>query len=133
MSTAEPRYARALYSLQAENGTDGVKKSADCLDAVAEIFSGSKEVSRFMSNPLIPAAARKNAALNLLPADSPKNLKSLVALLADRKRLPLLSGIADAYRKLLTEAGEVLYIKVSSAFPLESEQIKNIGENNQQK
>jgi F-type H+-transporting ATPase subunit delta len=62
-----------------------------------------------------------------MPAGAPAEIKSLVSLLSGKGRLALLPGVAEAYRQLLTETAEVLYITVSSAFPLDEEQYGRIG------
>jgi F-type H+-transporting ATPase subunit delta len=123
MASPAARYARALY---AETDADALRRTANALDGLGEAISETDGLRDLLSNPLIPIEAQKDTLLALTPSDAPETLRSFVSLLADKRRLILINEIAKAFRLLLTEAGEVLYITVASARPLDEGQYERL-------
>jgi F-type H+-transporting ATPase subunit delta len=127
MSGPAKRYARALFS-QTGEALALHRQASGILDSLSKAISETPELRRFVANPLIPVNAARETLLRLLPGDASVVLRSFISLLADRRRLNILPDIAAAYRELLTEAGYLLYIEVSSAYPLDDDQYARLGE-----
>ncbi len=125
--TAARPYARAIF--------DGVESSAPWLSALRVLSLTVQEpaLAEMLNNPQI--SAQKwcdffNSILqqSLKAAVQPieKKLHNLIALLVENKRLILLPDIELVYHNLLIESEGVEEIEVSSAFPMNQEEIAQL-------
>lgn len=118
------RYARALLDASGA-AADEVSKQ---LEAFEQVFSSSKELSDMASNPAYSRAQRQGVVTKLgeLTGVAQPQLINLLKLLNERNRLAALPDIARVYRDLAdTKAGRVRG-KVTSAVPLQPEQLKKL-------
>lgn len=113
------RYARALLETAAGRGADAPLALRDELRGFAPLVSESAELRRVLAHPgvgreprrlLLEALAERQGASPLL--------RRLVAVLAARDRLGLLSEIAQAYADLANAAQGVVSAEATSAVPL---------------
>ena len=111
------RYTRALFQLARETGEE------EKIGSEIEQFQSAHEqsdLSKVLTNPAFPAAARKNILRQVLATQqlSPLTTKFL-SLLLERDRLGYLPGIVSSYRRMLNEAQGRVEARVVSATPLD--------------
>jgi F-type H+-transporting ATPase subunit delta len=127
MSGPAKRYANVLLNQSVQN-LALLRQTAEILDALAEAVNETTELRRLLTCPLTPVNAARDIMLKLMPGGENPALRPFVSLLADRRRLALLPDIAAAFKKLLAEAGYMLYVEVASAYPLDDGQYARLGE-----
>jgi F-type H+-transporting ATPase subunit delta len=118
--TSAARYARALFDVSLKEA-DVVKVRAD-LDAVAAAVAESHDLTRVIDSQGVPDAARRQIMMAVgerLGVSAP--VSKLLGLLADRRRLDLLSDLAAVYAERLREHQNVLQADVTTAAPLSPE------------
>lgn len=125
MSAASPRYAEALFNAVSPDEAD---TAGQILAQFTALLSNEPELKRFLLNPTVPVSARKETALLLLPDNTPETVRHFIALLIENKRLPELSDINTAYRRLTARAANRIDIQVTSAQPLDDSQLAQIRE-----
>ena len=123
---AVQRYAKAFYNLATEK-----KKLDVALNELREFSSAvekDKDLHYFFTSPIVRAEDQKAALEKFF---GKKNLseetKSLLLLLAEKRRFQLLPGIADAFQTVVDEARGVARGQVVSAttlFPEERQKLE---------
>lgn len=116
-SNVAKRYAKALFELAGESKQ--VEQVGRALGGVASALETSPELRAVFENPSYDTAAKKKvigAVAERLSA--PRMLVSALMMLADRRRLPHLRSIADAYQSMAEESAGRLRAEVISAGPL---------------
>jgi F-type H+-transporting ATPase subunit delta len=117
------RYARALLDVVAQQGDpEGVQRE---LDGFAEMFRGP-ELAEVSSSPAVPVASKRaivEALIAKAAASTP--IRNLLLMLADRNRLALVPGIADAYTERLMEFRRIVRVELTTATPLPSERAQD--------
>jgi F-type H+-transporting ATPase subunit delta len=113
MNVVSRRYARALFDVlppdQGEVGLVGLLRLSDVLAS----YPDARELLR---NPAVPEERRAafiealSRALTLDP-----RVRRLFALLVERRRMNLLTEVAEAYRNLLDQRTGTLRVEVASA------------------
>lgn len=125
------RYARALLAL-AEEQKEVSRIQSDLL-SFRDSWKASTELRELFSNPAFGMEVRKKVLdelarrMNFSPAFS-----RALQMLADRRRLPYIEGIADAYVAMADEKAERVNAEVISATPLSEsylEQLQKVLEN----
>jgi len=114
------RYARALFDVALKE-SDPVRIERD-LASFAGLMSSSAELSGALTNPAVPAAAKRRIADALagrLEVAAPT--RKLLLLLADRERLGLVPDLLEVYRTRLLEHQQVVRAEVTTAAPLAPE------------
>lgn len=115
--SAARRYAEAVHDLALkENAVDAYRAS---LDSVAAAFA--PQTLRALRDPSVPMQQRL-AAIEAATADQPKTIRSLLAILARRDRLPLLAAIARAFGDLVDKRAGIAKAKITTAIELDQEQ-----------
>jgi F-type H+-transporting ATPase subunit delta len=124
-SGAARRYARALLELAVEQADPG--RIREQLDALAAALESHRELAAALQHPAL-GAEKKQALLQGVFKDVAPLLARLLALLAQRNRLPLLPGIARAYATLWNAQRGVAEAELVSAAELEPTQRGAIAE-----
>ena len=110
------RYARALFELARESET--LELSAEELARTVAAFDEPR-LRLLVLSPAIAGNVRVNTARSVAEAlGVSKSLANLVALLAERDRLPILPDIARWYEGLVDEALGRARVTIRSAAPL---------------
>lgn len=112
------RYARALFEVAQAEASDLSKVDAD-LTAIAAAIRDHAELARVMASRAVPDATRRRIVVSVaesIGASAP--LVKLVGLLADRRRLSLLTDIAAQFSARLLEHRNVIPAQVVTAVPL---------------
>lgn len=115
--SAARRYAEAVHDLAlAENAVDAYRAS---LDSVALAFA--PQTLRALRDPSVPMQQRL-AAIEAATVEQPRSIRSLLAILAGRDRLPLLGAIARAFGDLVDKRAGIAKAKITTAIELDQEQ-----------
>lgn len=119
------RYARALYMIGVEeNRLDALTREVKSL---GDTVRGSAELAGFLSNPVVPQAARRAVMaevlgrLTLSPAT-----RHLALMLTERRRGHLLPDVADALAALHDERAGRVHAQVRSATALTDTQTQKV-------
>jgi F-type H+-transporting ATPase subunit delta len=122
------RYATALFGLaRDESQIDAVSRSLDTLEAA---ITESPDFRTLVSSPLIGRAAAGKSVRALTPTlgVDPITAKFL-GVLADNGRLSELKAVIKAVRKLAADNRGETTAEVTSAFPLNDDQVARIKSN----
>jgi len=116
-SPAARRYARAIFDLGLESGAAD-RVSSD-VHKVGECVSESADLSRVLSDPLVPLEARRQVMSTIADRLGVSPLvKNSVLLIADKRRSLLIPEIAAVLRELADEREGRVRAQVTSAQPL---------------
>lgn len=115
--SATRRYAEAVHDLALRE--DGVDAYRAALDSLAAAFA--PQTLRALRDPSVPLKQRL-AAIDAATAEQPKTIRSLLVLLAQRDRLPLLAGIARAFGDLVDKRAGIAKAKITTAVELDQDQ-----------
>ena len=119
------RYATALFGLaRDENQIDAVGRSLDMLEAA---MIQSADFKALVSSPLIGRAEAGKAIRALTPALGIDPISArFLGVLADNGRLSDLKAVIKAFRKLAADNRGETAAEVTSAFPLNDDQVARI-------
>lgn len=124
MANVLNKYAESL--LEVAKG-QGVEHSvyADLLE-IKKAVANDAAFTAFADNPKVSHESRKAFVAEMFKGvDTP--LKNLLNILADRKQLGYLPGIADAYVTYYNAANEQAKMKVESVYALSTEELDALG------
>ena len=116
-------YAQALFRLAQES--QGVKAWFARLQTLAAI-SQDPEMIKVIGNPKYSAVQVADILLSLTGETDNKELASFLALLCKNKRLSYLPEIQEVYGRLKRVEEGVRRIVITSAFPLDEIQLKDL-------
>ena len=119
LTLARP-YARAAYAIARESGT--AAPWSDALAFAARVAADPR-VHALLGHPQL---GRDDAVALLSPDDASEPFRNFLALLADNRRLPLLTEIAGLFEELRAEAERVVKAKVTSATALPAAELDTI-------
>ncbi|GIW42475.1 MAG: ATP synthase subunit delta [Candidatus Binatia bacterium] len=126
MSRVARRYAKALFGLARERAQD--ERVEGELEALARAFQ-DRDVARLVSSPLVSPEARSEVVAVLRERAKLSELVSrFLAVLAEAGRLAELPSVAEHYRALQDEALGRLRLRVSTAMPLEGDELERLVE-----
>jgi F-type H+-transporting ATPase subunit delta len=122
------RYATALFGLaRDEQQIDAVSRSLDTLEAAT---TGSADFKTLISSPLIGRAEAGKAIRALIPTLGVDPITGkFLGVLADNGRLSELRAVIKAVRKLAADNRGETTAEVTSAFPLNDDQVARIKSN----
>ncbi len=111
------RYAKALVEIGSETGTLDV--IVEEMGRVAEAYEGTPELRSALGNPLVAHASKKGIVSEICEKLSVSTTtKNTVLLLVDRRRMPVLPGIAQVLKEMNDLKKGVVRAEVVSAAPL---------------
>src|SRR5262245_44450208 len=119
------RYARAVLDIGIAKGT--YEQLGKDLDDLAAIYSGSRDLTEALTNPVFPMSRRRAVLEAILEraAVTPVT-RNFVLLLLDRERIPYLPAIARELRAMVDERAGRVRAVVTSARALSDENVANI-------
>lgn len=119
------RYARALYMIGVEEGRlDALTREVRSLGDTVRM---SSELATFLSNPVVPQAARRAVVGEILGRLSVSPVvRNFALMLADRRRGHLLPDVADALAVLSDERAGKVQAQVISATALTDAQVQKL-------
>ncbi|HKA89646.1 MAG TPA: ATP synthase F1 subunit delta [Haliangiales bacterium] len=119
------RYARALLDLGVQNDT--FEQIGKELDELAAMYSGSRDLTEALTNPVFSHTRRRDVLMAILEeAKASPVVRNFVLLLFDRERMPYLPGIARELRAMVDERGGRARATVTSARALTADQVKKV-------
>ncbi|MGA9381281.1 MAG: ATP synthase F1 subunit delta [Phormidium sp.] len=122
---AEP-YAEAMMALaQGQNLTE---KFGEDARGLIEVVKSSPELQKFLGDPLIPTAKRKEVIRQMIGDQVHPYVMSFLMLLVDKKRIRFLEAICQEYLNRLRELNQTVLAEVASAVELSEEQKQSVRE-----
>lgn len=124
MNLIEKRYAEALVeiALKGEN-IDRFQKE---LEIITDMYDKHQEFKEFFDDMQIPFKDKKAVIEKSFEGKTADELKNFLVLLAQRKRMDLLTGIKRQFTKIADKRRNLLNIQVFSAFAPEEDQLNGI-------
>lgn len=112
------RYAKAILQSANENNTAAVLFGD--MQSVYDTIEGSRELQTVLQSPVIKANDKKQVLLKIFSGQC-GTTHSLINILVENKRTPLLSRVAKSYIDLYNNEQGVKVASVITAIPLTSE------------
>ncbi len=122
-SRAATRYAQAILQKANENDTQAVLFGD--MQSVYGTIQNSRELQAVLQSPVIKAHDKREALLKIFSGQSDIT-HSLINLLIENKRAPLLGAVASTFIDLYNEQQGVKIATATTAVPLSSELEKKI-------
>ncbi|MDR1193502.1 MAG: ATP synthase F1 subunit delta [Peptococcaceae bacterium] len=126
MSALARNYAEGLLTATVDPAE--ATAAGDVLAGFDQLLATTPELRQFMSNPLVPGEAKKEAVGELLPAAAPVAARHFLYLLIDKERLRWLPDILVEYRREQAALRGEPVIQVTSAQPLDDRQMGEIAD-----
>ncbi|HLW33537.1 MAG TPA: ATP synthase F1 subunit delta [Aequorivita sp.] len=117
-SRAAIRYARAILQNADSNQTESVVFGD--MQSVYQTIEGSRELQTVLQSPVIKAHDKQEALLKIFSGQS-EATHSLIKVLVNNKRLPILGKIAKSYIDIYNDKLGIKMATVITAVPLSSE------------
>jgi F-type H+-transporting ATPase subunit delta len=116
-------YAQAVFRLARESKS--LKAWSDRLQRLAAIAQDA-EMTKVVGNPKFSASQVANLFVSLSGEPGNQELTSFIGILAENERLDVLTQIQEIYEQLKSKDEGVKEAVISSAFPLNDAQLKNL-------
>ena len=113
MSRAAYRYAKAALKFASNEAKD----LGDDMDQVLALFEAHEDVASFLENPLLPAKAKKETLIKLIPQHT-KAFAQLLEVLTLNNRLSILEAVARQYKNQNELLQGYISATVVTAIPL---------------
>ena len=117
ISTTAKNYADALKKLAQDDqiSYDDILKNLEC---ILEICKTSNDLQNVLSNPSISDETKFSIINDVFHKDIDKKIIDFVKVLIEKKRFNELSGITEAYKKVLDNIKNIQRVDVVSAISL---------------
>lgn len=125
LTTLARPYAKAVFAEANE------KKTLDAWSADLFLLSAcvaDAKVEEFLKNPALTAQLQADTVIEICGDQLTSTAKNLVVILAENKRLTLLSEISELYEEMKAQLENTVDVVVTSARPLTSEQSDKLAE-----
>jgi len=125
---AARRYAAALFDVTEKNrSSDRAERE---LTDLAQALLSHAELSRVIASPAVPASVKKTIVTEIIKKAGvvSAEVQRVVAMLADRDRLDIVSDVASAYASRVMDARRVVRAEVTTALPLSAATRTALGE-----
>jgi F-type H+-transporting ATPase subunit delta len=119
-------YAEALLDLAKSN--DSLKETTNDMNIVSQFLANSSDLKKFLGNPLITKAAKKNVVKDILGEQIDGSTLKFLLLLVERGRIENLDSIAQKFLELSFKQESIEIAKVTSSIQLSAQQQKDIAE-----
>ena len=123
---ASKKWAKALIELTQED--DSISKEAVLSDirCVAETFNSSDELSNVINNPSISTEEKQIVICKLFQDKVLPVVYNFLFVLNLKKRMNIISDIADEFEKELEELKNIVRVDITSAIDISEERKKEI-------
>lgn len=118
-SRAALRYAKAILDTAVEQKIES--QINDEMKLIDQTIDGSKELQAILKSPIVKPNVKKDVLLKIFENKTSKLTNSLVDVLIENKRLPLLDDVASAYNIMYDHLKGKEVAKVTTAVPLNDE------------
>ncbi len=117
--SVENVYARALLEIAAEDGS--MKELDEELQALDGIFSANPQLTEILCAPTVTDAEKTDLIKKVFDGRISKVSYNFLCVLAEKKRVGYLTGIAQEFRKGYYEAAGIAEAEVTTAVPLKDD------------
>lgn len=117
--SVENVYARALLEIAAEDGS--MKELDEELQALDGIFSANPQLTEILCAPTVTDAEKTDLIKRVFDGRISKVSYNFLCVLAEKKRVGYLTGIAQEFRKGYYEAAGIAEAEVTTAVPLKDD------------
>jgi F-type H+-transporting ATPase subunit delta len=119
------RYARAIYEIGIAK--DSYEQLGKEMDDLAAMYSGSRDLTEALTNPVFPLAQRRAVLEAVVERGKASPVtRNFALLLFDRERIPYLPAIARELRAMVDERAGRVRAVVTSARPLSADNEKQV-------
>jgi F-type H+-transporting ATPase subunit delta len=119
------RYARALLDIGIAKGI--FEQLGKDMDELAALYSGSRDLTEALTNPVFPMARRRAVLEAVLERTQASPItRNFALLLLDRERMPYMPAIARELRVMVDERAGRVRATVTSAQPLSAAHVASI-------
>jgi F-type H+-transporting ATPase subunit delta len=119
------RYARAVLDIGIAK--DNYEQLGEEMDALSVMYSGSRDLTEALTNPVFPPSQRRKVLEAVLERGKASPVtRNFALLLLDRDRIPYLPAIARELRDMVDERAGRVRALVTSARPLSAENEKQV-------
>jgi len=124
-SSLASRYARALSEVVLDKAE--LERTAGHLEAVAELYMGSKDLRDFLRNPACPHEAKKKALEKIVQhLELAAPTKRLLEILLARGRVDLVPDLAREFRKIEEASLSRVAVELTTASALDPSTQKKV-------
>ncbi|WP_221793223.1 F0F1 ATP synthase subunit delta [Oceanobacter mangrovi] len=125
LTTLARPYAKAVFAeAQEKNALDAWSDSLTTLAA----YAADANMAKVLVHPSLTASQQAQALIDVCGEKLNEAAKNLVNVLAENKRLPLLTEIAALYEEYKAELQNTVDVVVTSAFALSDEQSEKLAQ-----
>ena len=124
MTTAR-RYAEAAFQIAQRDGT--VEQWLEQLEGVGRLASDAQLVRR-LEDPAVPFEVRREALLGALARDTLPQLRNLLELILQRRRVEMLGQIGREFRRLYNRQAGITEATAISATELSADEVRLLQE-----
>lgn len=125
LTTCARPYAKAAYAVASEKNT--LQLWSDMLRTSAAVSENDK-VRRVLSSPVLTSREQADEFICVCGDSLNEAGKNFIHVLADNRRITLLSQIADLFDRFKAEQERTANVEVISAFTLQPEQLDGLAE-----
>lgn len=118
------RYAEALF--QVGEDSKSTEKLYNELKAVVDIINENKEFANILKSPIVSKDDKKDLISNVFGSQLNKEMLNFMKILADKDRLSLITGIAEAFKALLNDKNNILEGVAITAVPMGSKELEDL-------
>ncbi len=123
---AAKRWAKALIELASEEENISKEDILDDLREIAEVFTSSDELNNVINNPAVSTEEKQVVLCKLFQNSIMPIVYNFVFVLNLRKRIGIISQIADEFEKELDRIKNIAHVNVTSAIELSDERKEDI-------
>ena len=120
------RWALALMELALEDENISKEDILDDLREIASIIDSSEELSNVINNPSISTEEKQIVLCKLFQNNIMPIVYNFIYVLNLRKRMNVISAIAEEFEKELERVKNIAHINITSAIELNNERKENI-------
>lgn len=120
------RWAKALLELAEEDTNISKKDILDDLNEISETITSSEELSNVINNPSVSVEEKQIVLCKLFYNSVMPIVYNFLFVLNLRKRIDMISQIADEFEKELERINNIVRVKVTSAIDLADERKNDI-------
>ena len=126
MSLADKRYAEAFLQISVEQNQ--VKEHLEYMRNLYYLFRDNKDFRSALNNPKLDIKQKEEIANAVLQDGLPPLIINFLKVLIESGRISNFRNVAIQYRGLAYKHSKIKIVRILSAFELDVEQIKALGE-----
>ena len=131
ISKAAARYAKAFFAIAQEKSA--LEAVISDFEAIGAVIEKSREFNQFLKSPLISSEKRVAALKALFESKIDKTSFEFLIFLERKSRIDILADVIAEFAKLNDRLNNVERISITSAFPMDDDQVEAIKARLQQK